>query len=746
VKFNQLKNNFTSGELSEPLTGRVELEEYKNGVALLQNFYPLKEGGVKYRAGFRWFHKQDVASTFEDSDPLILDFHSANFSYAVVVQPGTQNMQIYRANDGVVCSIADTVYWTKDQFLVDAAGVQTFTGFQRYQVQYAQSGDIMVILDGTGRCAPMVIRRTSDTGFAVVPFFSESYFDSARPATPTELRMAFADPNTTATTLTPSVTTGVGTITASSAIFTGDWVGRLIKITHAGVTGMALVTAKTTDSILVISTYVNFGATTSSTNWEVSAWGGDAGFPRSLCFFEGRLIFGGSPLYPDTVWCSEVGDIFHFMQRRLAQDATTDVSGLNYFGPVLGSTDAFNFIPASREANNICWVVGGRELQIGTDKTEYIGTGGTEQNFSLASFFLKDISNHGSYPTQPRRVAGDTIFVGQDGKTLRALTPQSAEQANCPELSILASQLIEESVPNANAYDHLNDVNIAWLVWNDTYSSLFCIVRNYGSGQNRLFSLGYEKTSKTVAFWRTEVDGYVSGICSLPDHYDPDPTDVFVSGNVAVRSRALWMVINRAPGVTSSEFGTTIERMNAPYNTIQNSQHCAFLDCQKSFFHINGILQGPVIATGWPEGTVMDVVANGNLLSLQYTADASGNITLPSTYTTVNIGFRYQGKIKTLPLEAGQTFGQAQGSPRRPHEVVFRTFRSRGGEYYFDAVRENKFPIVKSTEASSTTLNSAELVRKANASSWDTQLTIEQNEPYPMTIMWATIKGVTQDG
>ena len=52
-------------------------------------------------------------------------------------------------------------------------------------------------------------------------------------------------------------------------------------------------------------------------SYELAQWGGTFGFPRTVAFFEGRLVFGGNRKYPDTFWMSQIGDIFNFRTRRL---------------------------------------------------------------------------------------------------------------------------------------------------------------------------------------------------------------------------------------------------------------------------------------------------------------------------------------------------------------------------------------------------------------------------------------------
>ena len=54
---NALLTNFTAGELSPRLYGRVDLAKYQNGARTLKNFISLPQGGARRRGGTQFVAK-----------------------------------------------------------------------------------------------------------------------------------------------------------------------------------------------------------------------------------------------------------------------------------------------------------------------------------------------------------------------------------------------------------------------------------------------------------------------------------------------------------------------------------------------------------------------------------------------------------------------------------------------------------------------------------------------------------------
>ena len=88
-RFDPILTNFNSGELSELLIGRVDIEKYANGVSTLENFYNMLQGGILRRPGSRY-----VASTKDDGIARIIPFqYSSDLDY--VLEMGDEYFRLY---------------------------------------------------------------------------------------------------------------------------------------------------------------------------------------------------------------------------------------------------------------------------------------------------------------------------------------------------------------------------------------------------------------------------------------------------------------------------------------------------------------------------------------------------------------------------------------------------------------------------------------------------------------------------
>ena len=87
----QTQTNFTAGELSPRVRGRTDIARYKNGVQILENWLPMRQGGVTRRPGFRFVNEiknslkkaRLIPFEFNDEETYILEFggkDSASFT------------------------------------------------------------------------------------------------------------------------------------------------------------------------------------------------------------------------------------------------------------------------------------------------------------------------------------------------------------------------------------------------------------------------------------------------------------------------------------------------------------------------------------------------------------------------------------------------------------------------------------------------------------------------------------------
>lgn len=772
MKFNSIYNNFSSGELSRYLKGRTDLEDYYKGVEDMTNFIPQKQGGAFFRPG-------SILSNYfgaTNSDPYALfEFKPRdNESYIVALHPSSGSNQIkITTSEGTSCSITkDNYIWnTRPDFSTASTAYNTAsTKYERLQI--AQRGDIMIIVDGDGELAPIIIGRTAANTFVVNSFIlpstvnsatNRSYFDSRAGTTFFGLRVPYKDTNINNNLrLKPSATSGGITITAEDAsavavnFFVGDVVGTWVKITHTTTTGMALITAKGSDSSVTATVYVNFGATTASSNFETSSWNPVDGYPSCISFYEGRLVLASSKNEQDSVWNSLTGNIYHFMQRRLAQDSSTDVSGAVYFGTAKDS-DPFNFIPASVSANKIQWLFSADTLLAGSSKSEYSISGGPDSLYSLSNVFVKTISTHGSSKVQPVRIGGSVMFVSQDGRKLLEIPKNVSQYTSAIDVSSPAEGIIDKALQAATSTGvAIKTKNkIIKMAWQENESLLWVLCKNSSTselidgnplisdGGNSLITLTLDATSKTIAWAKHTISYYpkISSMCISSDSYG------FRLNLNIKRSGATYYShehIHVKPVYDAFYIGDLTDYFES--NLFSNYLDAASMYEASDFTGDVLSVASSSIINGMSVSVIGGDYGTGDVEYFGEFTVTGGNITVPShgAYDWYVVGIKYNGLIKTMPIEAGAQFGVAQGSARRTHEISIFVDRSMGGSYK-QSISTNEFDILTSAKATSSALYTGEVKLASNANPFDPQLEIKQTVPFPLNVIWLLSKGYTYD-
>ena len=762
MKFNAIYNSFSSGEISRYLKGRTDTDEYYKGVDDMTNFIPMKQGGATFRPGT--LIDITLPHTHQFGIHAFTPKDGKNYLIKLYPDDGVDQIYIVDATTGIDCTITRSNYiWnSRPDFTNASTAINFLTDASRgekilRELTFIQQGDVFIIFDGTGSLAPIVGIRTGDTTFTVDSMIQPTLLNANGLTTidnysRRQIRVPYKDKNiNTNLRLKVSATTGSVTLTAENAVaapvnyFTGDVVGMLVRITHAATTGVAVITAKASDSSVTALVLTTFGATTASTNFEVSAWNPYDGYPSTGCFHEGRLCTGGSPKYPDTIWCSYLGNIYHFMQTILAQDSATDASGINFFGAATISFP-FSFIPASVGANTIKWMFPSDTLLVGTSGIEFSISSGTDTTFSASSIFVKPISSHGSSKVQPVKVGSSILFVSNDGRRLLEIPKRLVEYTSATDISTLSEGIIEKT---AELYSPLDgnylSRKITRLAFQDSESVLWVGARDSDSEKNFMLSLTYDRTAKVLG-WAKHLFGATTNAYAEIFSFAVLPNSALNNYSM------LYLYSFRANSNYCVEKMWFNPRRSASFALSGDSElQNIYLDASAIYLGVD--LTGTLLNINSAQQSIL---ANGDVLSVvaggQYVGDyaynsATQQISIPTiaSYTAPYIvGFKYNGKIKTMPIEAGAQFGVAQGSTRRPHEMSLFVDRSRGGSYH-QANTAKDYPLIKDSLATASALYTGQVRLSLNASYDDHQTVIEQKSPYALTILWLLTKGYTYD-
>jgi hypothetical protein len=197
----------------------------------------------------------------------------------------------------------------------------------------------------------------------------------------------------------------------------------------------------------------------SETSWTLSqptfngaVWNGNAdahadGFPRTICFWQQRLVFGGRAAGPQTLWTSRVADFEEFA-----------------VGATNADDDPLILEIAATTQELIQWLAPGTAL--------FVGTTGNEHrllvNGYLAPSNPPDIarqSQYGSRYMQPLYIGRQVIFVQATGKRLRNYDLNinaNVESYDSIDLSYLARHMTADKI-NQMAYAQIEE-SVVWIV------------------------------------------------------------------------------------------------------------------------------------------------------------------------------------------------------------------------------------------------------------------------------------------
>jgi hypothetical protein len=203
-----------------------------------------------------------------------------------------------------------------------------------------------------------------------------------------------------AITFTPSAVTGNITLTASAPIFTAAMVGGL----YTGNGGILRITGFT-DTTHVTGYTVSDFASTNAILGTLSflgepAWSNNRGWPRTVSFFQNRLVFGGTPAIPNGVWLSVVNDAFDFDDSETLAD------------------NAISWYPASGSQSFIRAITACRSLIFHTNTGTYSTPVTNEVPLTPTNFTLTEQNKFGCSTIQPVFIDNQILFTDLSGNNV----------------------------------------------------------------------------------------------------------------------------------------------------------------------------------------------------------------------------------------------------------------------------------------------------------------------------------------
>ena len=228
------------------------------------------------------------------------------------------------------------------------------------------------------------------------------------------------------------------------------------------------ISGESTKDLELFAAYVTEGSTTheieftktqSGTPRKEDVWSNTRGWPVSACFYEGRLVLGGTQSKPQSIFMSKTGAFFDFEIDEGDDD------------------EAIFATISSRKLNDIVDVYPGRNLQIFTSGAEFAVT---SRPVTPSSINIQPQTSHGANNVEVQDVDGSTIFVDRHGKALLSFLYSFNEDAyTTDDRSVLASHLITQPVDMALlAGTASDDANWLFIVNTDGTATILNTLRS----------------------------------------------------------------------------------------------------------------------------------------------------------------------------------------------------------------------------------------------------------------------------
>ncbi|MES1979727.1 MAG: hypothetical protein V4451_16935 [Pseudomonadota bacterium] len=414
----------------------------------MRDSIPQVQGGARRRDGTIYVNEVKTSAKRTRLIPFIF-----NENTAYMLEFGDSYMRVYKNGARV-------------------AGYELATSFTESmlpELDYTQGADTMFIFHET-----LAIRRlqrladnswTLDAPITAIPFEEPGSYPAAS--------------------LTPDITGPIGagvTFTATAPAFSAADIDSSVKING----GIAKIYSYTDPyHVVAIVTQVLTATVQAPQNaWSLHApaWSASRGYPRTGTLFEQRLVVGGSPRFPQTIWGSITGAYLDFTQG-VADD------------------DGFSFTAASDQINPIQYLASSRTLVAFTSGGEFTVTGGLEKPLAPTNAQIRQRSNYGCARVRPVRIRDTEMFIQRAGRKVRAFAYNVVnDDWTAPDISVLS--------------EHATNSGIVDMCWQQEPASIVWMVRTDGVP----VSVTYDKDQDVTAWAiHSGFTGFVESIATIPD-------------------------------------------------------------------------------------------------------------------------------------------------------------------------------------------------------------------------------------
>lgn len=718
-------NNFTAGECSPLMLGRVDFEKYDNMCETLENFIIHPHGPVQNRSGFRF-----VAAAKGTTVRLI------PFQYAT-----GDNYILEMGHDGAAGYIRFFRQWGQIVLaFADATDLVTNGGFAANVDDWtALNGAALASIAGgaAGNCCRITENGTANPGLSQVIAVSEHCLyqlkAQVKEGTEATYRYKIYDVDNAAYLLESddAEATGAwaqGLISSEVYIPIGCTQARIeiyqVAAAASGTTFLLdTVEFKRTDTPYEIVSpyvaadipYVNFCQSADTmylthptyalrkltraghTNWTLATPaltdGGDTcsvndgvdEYPACCVFHENRFVLARTNNKLNTIWFSKSGSF---------EDFTVGIA----------DEDAIEVALASDQVNSIMWLASGLVLIVGTAGGVW-RVSATDENYPIlpTDITAKRERVLGAANLRPCQVGANVLFLQLAERKIHKLAYdwESAGYVS-PDMTVLAEHISKGGIWEI-AY-HPEPYGILWNVRND----------------GELPGMTFLDAHDVVGWHRHTTEGEFGSAAVIEGLMEDD----------------LWVTVSRT--IDGSDV-IYIEYLESRFDDDDTTEAC-FLDSAITVYVSSTVreIAGPYF---WSlAGEEVACVIDGAYYGL-VTVGTDGSVEVNQDITvSITLGFPYTSTIKTVRPEIPSQRGTNQGRKKYVSKVGFRFYKTVGGWYGPD--EDNMYEIDFRTPAMGVnepielfTGDTDFLSFPGDSGESHGGIMVQQKDPMPMTII-----------
>lgn len=384
--------------------------------------------------------------------------------------------------------------------------------------------------------------------------------------------------------------------------------------TKSGIIQIETVNSATSATCLVKKVIGQAGKVDS---YSFGAWNEKYGYPRTVGFFQDRLIFAGTKTQPYVLWMSKTGDYNNFSVEKASGTVTDD------------SAICLSFI--SRQQAEIKYICPASDLFVLTDSNEWIVSGGSTVTPSKCT--NKAQTFRGCTEVEPISIGSRLIYVQKRSQTVRDMAYSfETDSYDGMDLTLLAKHLLRGKTIVDAAY------------MQDPDSRLY-FVRSDGE----IICLAYINDQKVYAWSHIITKGKYLSVCTV----------------AAEETDEVYTAVER-------NGKTYIEKMGTDKDS-QDPKDYIMTDCSKVLTFDE---PDDAASVDWITGTV-SVLADGKFF--ENVEIKEGTVTLPTKVSYMIIGYPYRMTIELPNVEIQAQNGTMQGRYKNVRTVSLRLLHTLGG-------------------------------------------------------------------